>query len=230
VSVAIHAALITLAVDATASPSTPAAGLVEGVDSLYFSRLPAPREHDRTTRERTVIDVMPKAPASPQPPLPFIDVGRIPPIDVTRGERWGTPDGAFGRSEAGGDGAGYGGLPGSDVYEEPSVDRMAAPLPGNPPCAYPRWLERNGIEGRVLAEFVIDTAGRAELASFVAIESSHPLFTAAVRDALARMRFAPAEAGGRKVRVRVRMPFEFRIRDAGEGRGRALRPNASSTE
>jgi protein TonB len=63
----------------------------------------------------------------------------------------------------------------------------------------------------VLAEFVIDSAGRPEMASFVAIESTHPLFTAAVRDALTRMRFAPAEVGGRKVRVRVRLPFEFRI-------------------
>jgi outer membrane biosynthesis protein TonB len=34
---------------------------------------------------------------------------------------------------------------------------------------------------------------------------------AAVRDALARMRFAPAEAAGHRVRVRVRMPFVFRI-------------------
>ena len=43
------------------------------------------------------------------------------------------------------------------------------------------------------------------------IDSTHDLFSRAVRDALARARFTPAEAGGRKVRQLVEQAFTFRI-------------------
>jgi protein TonB len=84
-------------------------------------------------------------------------------------------------------------------------------LPGSPSPIYPEALRSAGMEGRVVAEFVIDTMGRAELATFRAVESAHKLFTRAVRDALVRMRFAPAEAHGRLVRVLVRQDFVFEL-------------------
>lgn len=76
---------------------------------------------------------------------------------------------------------------------------------------YPVALRQSGIEGRVLVRFVVDTAGRIEMASVQVLQSTHELFTRAVRDALAGFRFKPAEQGRHRVPALAEMPFEFRI-------------------
>ena len=63
----------------------------------------------------------------------------------------------------------------------------------------------------MLAEFVVDTLGRAELASLRFPELANPLFGHAVREALAHYRFMPGEIAGRRVRTRVALPFEFKL-------------------
>jgi TonB family protein len=82
--------------------------------------------------------------------------------------------------------------------------RSAAP-------AYPDSLRLNGVEGRVIAQFVVDTTGRVDVPSFVLLESTHGRFTASVREALPRMLFRPAELGGRRIKQLVQLPFVFRI-------------------
>ena len=67
------------------------------------------------------------------------------------------------------------------------------------------------MQGRVTATFVVDTAGRAEPATFRALESSDIAFTEAVREALPKMRFVPATVAGIKVRMWVEQAFEFRM-------------------
>lgn len=76
---------------------------------------------------------------------------------------------------------------------------------------YPVALRQSGIDGRVLVRFVIDTTGRIEMASVQVLQSTHELFTRAVRDALSGFRFRPAETGGHHVPALAEMPFEFRI-------------------
>jgi protein TonB len=63
----------------------------------------------------------------------------------------------------------------------------------------------------VLAEFVVDTAGRVELDSFRAVESTNPIFTEAVRAALPTLRYRPATIGGKPVRQIVQQPFVFSL-------------------
>jgi protein TonB len=63
----------------------------------------------------------------------------------------------------------------------------------------------------VLAQFVVDTTGRAETNTFKVLKSDHDQFTQAVRNALPGMRFYPAEVGGRKVKQLVQQPFVFNI-------------------
>ncbi len=92
------------------------------------------------------------------------------------------------------------------------VDVPAWPRAGNPAPTYPRMLRDSGVEGVVLAQFVIDTTGRAEPATFRALDASHALFEMAVREAVGKMRFRPAESAGRKVRVVVQQSFAFRLR------------------
>ena len=94
---------------------------------------------------------------------------------------------------------------------ERQVDQAVIAIPGTAAPRYPSMLQSAGLEGDVRAQFVVDTLGRVEQGSFHALESSHDLFTAAVREALSRARFKPAEAGGRKVRQLVEQTFTFHI-------------------
>lgn len=89
------------------------------------------------------------------------------------------------------------------------VEKPVAPIPGSGSPRYPEILLSAGVEGQVLAQFVVDTLGRVESGSFKVIRSDHDLFTAAVRSALPAMRFLPAEVGGRKVKQLVQQPFVF---------------------
>ena len=49
------------------------------------------------------------------------------------------------------------------------------------------------------------------MASFKVIRTTHELFATAVKNALPRMRFIPAEVGDKKVRQLVQQPFSFAI-------------------
>lgn len=87
-----------------------------------------------------------------------------------------------------------------------------AVLPGSVGPVYPDALRASGIEGQVLAQFVVDSAGRVELATFRVLDSQHPLFVAAVRSALSRIRYLPAEARGARVAQLVQQSFHFTVR------------------
>jgi len=97
------------------------------------------------------------------------------------------------------------------VYAAMQVERQAALAAGNIPPVYPSALRSGNIEGNVMASFVVDTLGRADMLTFTVLKSTHELFTDAVRAQLPRMKFIPAEVGGHKVRQLVQMPFMFTL-------------------
>ena len=82
---------------------------------------------------------------------------------------------------------------------------------GSAPPRYPEVLRSSGVEGKVIAQFVVDEQGRVEEGSLGFLRSDNRLFEDAVRVALVRMRFIPAEIGGVKVRQLVQMPFVFTL-------------------
>lgn len=86
---------------------------------------------------------------------------------------------------------------------------MRHPLAGSP--EYPPELLARGIEGHVVAEFTVDAEGRADSASLVIAEVTHPGFARAMREAMPRLRFVPAEHRGQRVSQRVQKRFIFRI-------------------
>ena len=90
-----------------------------------------------------------------------------------------------------------------------SEARRTRTASGSATPQYPETLRSAGIEGEVDAQFVVDTTGRAM--SLEIKKSTNDLFAAAVRAALPRMRFYPAEIGGKKVRQLVQQPFTFTI-------------------
>ena len=98
-----------------------------------------------------------------------------------------------------------------NTYFEFQVEKPVVPAPGSTQPRYPDMLRQAGVEGEVLAQFVVDTTGRAEPSSLKILKSSHDLFIQSVKNALPQMKFIPAEVGGRKVKQLVQQPFSFSI-------------------
>jgi protein TonB len=127
----------------------------------------------------------------------------IPPIDLQ--QRFDPRDYSGTGIEGGG---AHGATPtDSQVYAPGSVEEPPALL--SAPPAYPEALRRAGIEGHVLLQGVLDTAGRMEPHSVKILESSSPGFTLATRRWALAARFRPARLQGRAVRVLVNLPIDF---------------------
>jgi protein TonB len=211
VSTAVHVVVIALAVRATALTATqPAPATVE---PIYIAPQP---EAPPAPRARTPSTTLPTA----APAVPTVDIPVVVPTDIPTtipdaGSMSRLLDGAFdGAAVSNLGGIADGATPnvaGGQPLEERHVDRPVVPVPGTASPRYPSLLQSAGVEGDVRAQFVVDTLGRVETGSVKILDSSHGSFAQAVRDALARARFVPAEAGGRKVRQLVEQPFSFKL-------------------
>ena len=96
------------------------------------------------------------------------------------------------------------------VFTADQVDQPAALDSANPiEIPYPPSLFASHTRGTVVAEFVVDAEGRVEPGTLGIVSSSHPLFSAAVRQAVAKASFKAAIRAGRAVRQLVHQPFEF---------------------
>ena len=100
-------------------------------------------------------------------------------------------------------------LKSNEVYTAASVDQAAEYTQGTAVPIYPDSLYRARVSGRVVARFVVDTAGAIEPGSIDIVSATEPPFGAAVLGALRAATFAPARLEGRRVRQLVEMPFDF---------------------
>jgi len=210
VSVMTHTVLIAAALYATAQARVKPPGNPETVRAVYF---PLPRN----------LPSVPRPSASRgQPPIvvnrprlafvaPHIDINapRIDIDDVV--SRPGDFSPGPTASVSSRSGLEIGTNPGGGPFRPDQVEKQVAVVAGSAPPRYPEVLRNSGVEGQVIAEFVVDEHGRAEDRSVRFVRPGNPLFEDAVRAALRRMRFIPAEVGGRKVKQLVQMPFVFTI-------------------
>ena len=98
------------------------------------------------------------------------------------------------------------------VVNASALEEPPQPMPGTcRPPSYPALLRASQIEGRVILEFVVDTAGRIEASSVNTITSSHSQFEEAARRALLTCRYRPARFNDQPARVLVRLPYNFTI-------------------
>lgn len=216
VSVIIHAAVISLlaAVTAHASDDAPAVQ-PPNPETVYFEPVtptppitPSSPVGPRTSSDPILptivydhVDIPPTIPTD----IPPVDVS-LPPIDETaliagRVEHRGGDEG--GRLTSG---------DGSGTYSAWQVEKAVVPLSGNPKPEYPSVLQSAHVDGEVLAQFVVDSAGRVDMSTFRALQATNALFVSSVRRALAEWKFEPAEVEGRTVRQLVQMPLTFRVR------------------
>src|SRR6266480_7704018 len=192
----------------------------------------APKPKPKTPAPPKVVNLpqLPKevAPAPPKGfkvlPPPVAVPTKLPSIDLSRAI---TNENDFsGKGVAGGSASGVKGGTGKEgdtgkeagvkkeedhgPYMEFQVEKPVEKIGGEAPN-YPPSLKDAGIEGTVLAQFVVNESGRYESGTLKILNSSNPGFTAAVKDALPRMRFSAAQIGGKKVQQLVQMPFQFHI-------------------
>ena len=94
----------------------------------------------------------------------------------------------------------------SSIFGRDQLDRSPRAMVQNSP-AYPDGLRREGIDGSVTVEFVVDPAGRVVKAD--AVRWSQREFVEPAVRAVLRWRFEPGTVGGRKVSFRMAVPIEF---------------------
>jgi protein TonB len=208
----VHLAVIALAVRAsglTAAPSPP-----ENQPVPIYVAPRVPRQPDTPRPPSPNRDPSPSPPSVPAiPDLPLPITPDIPTTLPKLGAMQGFIDRAFNPTPVAvsGSPSGMPNVPGGPPLTETMVERAVVAIPGTATPRYPAMLQSAGVEGSVRAQFVVDTLGRVEPGSFRALESTHDLFTAAVRDALSRARFKPAEVGNHRVRQLVEQSFSFSI-------------------
>ena len=217
-SVLINTSLIGLGVYATANAAIeaekPKEEKVEFVE-MKKDEPPPPKEEPPPPPPPDVV----AAPPTPkgfqvlQAPVEIPDI--MPEVDLSKKV---TDEADFsGKGAAGGTSKGVaGGTPQPVNSDQPffefQVEKPAQQVPGvgNPP-AYPDILRSANVAGQVIAQFVVNEDGKADMSTFKALESDHELFTAAVKRALPSFRYIPAETGGRKVKQLVQQPFQFAL-------------------
>jgi protein TonB len=211
-----HALLITAAVYGTLQAKEqlekPKAEKVEFVEMKKKDEPPPPKEEPKPPPPDVV--------AAPPPPKGFqvltapIKVPDVlPDIDLSKKV---TDEADFsGKGVAGGIAKGVVGGTAPVNTDQPyfvfQVEKQVTTAAGSPQPRYPDMLKSANVEGEVLAQFVVDTTGRADMSTFKVLKSSHELFTQSVRNVLPNMRFYPAEIGGRKVKQMVQQPFTFAL-------------------
>ena len=106
-------------------------------------------------------------------------------------------------------------LAGNDsVFTQLEVDSIVARYPGSAAPAYPIEMLKQGVQGSVTTQYVVDTTGFADTTSLRILRTTNPDFSEAVRVALPFMRFFPAKVGEKKVRQLVEQEFSFKIEQA----------------
>jgi TonB family protein len=207
VSSLVHAAIVWEAMHGTAAARPAPRRIAETIPLYVAAPRPERSTHlvtntDLTSVVRiafpTVAPISIPVPGTPMAPvLPDSWPSHVASADATDG----------GTSGPTGDGHGTIGQP----FAAGEVDRAAAPRPGAPAPVYPPGLQATGIEGVVAVEFVVDSAGNADMHRVRIVSSAEPAFSEAARTAIARTRYSPAEAHGRHVAQLVEQSFVFRI-------------------
>lgn len=213
VSIGLHALLITLAVYITAHAGEKVVEKSRQEDVVFAKAPPPPPPPPDQPKPPPDVVVAPPPPKGfqvLQAPINIPD--KIPDIDLSKAV---TDEKDFsGKGVAGGKANGVvGGTPtnSDQPYFEFQVEKPALAREGNPNPKYPSMLESSRVEGDVLAQFVVDTSGRAEMSTFKILQASNELFGSSLKSVLPSWRFYPAEAGGHKVKQIVQLPIKFAV-------------------
>ena len=236
-SIALHTGIVLFAVFATAragvvkddEPKTTKVNFVkppapEPPKPVEKKPEPPPPVKKPVVHKVAVVPPTPKVVAAPPKAAPVLTPPiavptAIPQIDLSakvtneadfngKGVKGGSENGVEG-SKGSTEGAASGIDP-NNAYSDFQVERQVQAISGTA-IPYPEGMRSSGVEGKVQAEFVVDENGRVQTSTFKVLDSTNELFTAAVRNALSRMRFKPAQIGSTKVSQVVQQAFVFKL-------------------
>ena len=133
----------------------------------------------------------------------------IPPVDLN--QHFDAKD-FSGKGVEGGIAAGVVGGTGpvdnTQVFMEAQVDEIPT-VSSTRPARYPEVLRAAGISGRVLVQFVVDTSGHVDENSFKILQTPHPGFNNAAKEAVLGTVFHPGKVHGAVVAVLVQQAVNF---------------------
>ena len=211
-SVVLHIVLISGAVYATAKAGTKdEKAKAEKIQFVEMKKEPPKEAPKEPPPPKEVV-------VKPPPPKGFqvlrapvkIDI-KIPEIDLSKAV---TNEADFsGKGVKGGTGSGVaGGIANTNqTYFEFQVEKPAEMIQDGTKPKYPSVLESSGIAGEVQAQFVVTSAGKADMDTFKVLKTSNELFTQAIKNYLPRARFSPAQIGGKPVNQLVQQSFQFAV-------------------
>ena len=102
---------------------------------------------------------------------------------------------------------------GDSIMTELQVDSAVVRYETGAAPSYPESMLRRRMEGSVVVQYVVDTLGHADTATFRIVSATHADFARAVKVTLPHMRFRPAMMANKLVPQLVQQPFAFRIQD-----------------
>jgi TonB family protein len=206
-SVALHATIIFAAVYATAT-----AGVAKdeplNPPTLHWVRTPPPPVTSTPLPDRSATSSTTAPAANPlvvpieiptSLPSIILDAPPVTSSDFVRG----SPNNSGAPSQATAAG-------GKRAYDASEVE-VAVSSVGTTAPEYPSALRNAGVEGKVVAEFVVTELGRADARSLRIISATNEGFVNAIRQALPRMRFSPARIGDHAVPQLVQQLFVFKL-------------------
>jgi protein TonB len=209
-SVAIHLVLITVAAYFTTAKAITESETEQPRPLVWIKTIPPPHTSDASRRTTQSSSSQRPSISSPSPVSLAINPN-IPSIDVELAVARSTDFGEGVKGPATGETAPTGtSADNSGAFDALEVDSPASAMSGVVP-AYPPSLRAAGIEGRVIAQFVVDAKGRAVRESIRIVSSTNDLFGESVRKAIEQMRFAPARIGSKPVAQMVQQLFVFKL-------------------
>ncbi len=209
VSVALHVLIIFLAVKATQ-------GLADAVDdkpldtTMVFLKAPETPPPPPPPQPQDVVVSANPPPKGFQTVVAPTDIPKdIPPVDLN--QKAFDPRDFTGKGVEGGVSTGIVGGTGpvdlgSVVVSSAQADEppeMITPGPKRTPGGF------EGVPGKVLLSFIVDTLGRAESGSVKVVTTTNKVFDEAARELVLKSNFKPGRNGGRTVRVLVQQAVLF---------------------
>jgi TonB family protein len=208
-SVVIHAVLILAAVKATQ-------GIAEAAEdkpldtTVVFLKAPEPTPPPTPPPPQDVVVSANPPPKGFQTVVAPTDIPKdIPPVNLN--QKAFDPRDFTGKGVEGGISTGIvGGTGPVDVgsvvvtsAEADEPPRMITPGPQRTPSGF------EGVPGKVVIQFIVDTLGRAEPASVKVTSSTNKLFEDPAKEVITKAVFKPGRNGGHAVRVLVQQPVVF---------------------
>jgi len=210
-SLLVHAAVIFAAVKVTTGAAEGIKKIVADTTMVFLKPPPPPPPPPDQPPPDVIVSQNPP-PKGFQTVVAPTDIPKdIPPIDLN--EKPFDPKDFTGKGVEGGIAAGIVGGTGpvtGEVFLEAQLDDPVQPI-SIPTPRYPPVLQSAGIAGRVELQYVVDTTGHAEPASFKVLKTTHPAFVEPAKEAITKGVFKPAKFKGTPVRQLVQQAISFKV-------------------